>query len=95
VRVRAQRVCGSKGESLEPLQGDGLLKTSSFRWSFFTTHGSSEVSRYEFNNVDSAGVAAVLQRYPDCLFKSMSFVCASRGTDSAGVAGVSSLYLLY
>ena len=88
VRVRAQRVCGSKGESLEPLQGDGLLKTSSFRWSFFTTHGSSEVSRYEFNNVDSAGVAAVLQRYPDCLFKRMCFVCADRGTHSAGVAGV-------
>ena len=32
VRLRAQRVCGAKGESLEPRQRDGLLKTSTFRW---------------------------------------------------------------
>ncbi|KAJ1491254.1 hypothetical protein T484DRAFT_1883043, partial [Baffinella frigidus] len=62
VRIRPRRVCGSEGESLEPLQADGLLKTSSFRFRFFTTHGASEVSRYEFNNADSAGVAQVLQR---------------------------------
>ena len=44
-------------------QADGLLKTSSFRWVFYTTHGASEVSRYEFNNLDSSGVSALLQRH--------------------------------
>ena len=55
VRVRTRRVCGAEGESLEPRQADGLLRTSSFRFRFFTTHGASERSRYEFNNADSAG----------------------------------------
>ena len=63
VRIRPNRVCGSKGESLEPLQGDGLLKTTAFRWVFYTTHGSSEVSRYEFNNIETSGLTALLQRY--------------------------------
>mmetsp|Transcript_18012 Transcript_18012/g.59159 ORF Transcript_18012/g.59159 Transcript_18012/m.59159 type:complete len:447 (-) Transcript_18012:1195-2535(-) len=63
IRLRPQRICGKNGESLEPRQSDGLLKTSTFRWRFFTTHGSSEISRYEYNNQVSAGVSAVIARH--------------------------------
>ena len=32
---------------------------------FYTTHGPSEVSRYEYNNQDTAGVTAIIQRYKE------------------------------
>lgn len=64
-RVRPDRVCGLCGESLYPLQADGLLKASTIRWRFFTTHGRSEVSRYQYNNAESAGVAPVLKRWQE------------------------------
>jgi len=37
------QVRGAKGESLYPLQQDGMIKTTAFRWKFYT----AEESKYE------------------------------------------------
>lgn len=58
MRLRESLVRGFNGESLFPLQQDGLLKTTTFRWKFYT----AEVSLYEELNLTSAGLSAVIQR---------------------------------
>ena len=58
VRIREQIVRGSRGESLFPPQKDGLIKTSTFRWKFYT----AETSMYEEMNLETSGVAAIIDR---------------------------------
>ena len=53
-----QIVRGSRGESLFPPQKDGLIKTSTFRWKFYT----AETSMYEEMNLETSGVAAIIDR---------------------------------
>jgi hypothetical protein len=58
VSVREHLIRGSKGESVYPIQQDGMIRTSAFRWKFYT----AEESKYELQNAFSCGVSPVLER---------------------------------
>jgi hypothetical protein len=58
VRIREHLVRGAAGESLFPRQQDGMLRTSTFRWKFY----SGETSVYEEHNMASSGVSQIMRR---------------------------------
>lgn len=58
VRIREHLVRGANGESLFPRQQDGMLRTSTFRWKFY----SGETSIYEEHNMASSGVSRIMRR---------------------------------
>lgn len=62
VRLREHLVRGARGESLFPPQQDGLLKTTTFRWKFYT----AETSMYEELNVSSLPVCCGMGRFCVC-----------------------------
>lgn len=49
---------GAHGETLYPRQPDGLLRTTTFRWKFYT----ADESPYAKQNAASSGLAPVLRR---------------------------------
>ena len=58
VSIREHLIRGLQGESVDPVQQDGMIRTSAFRWKFYT----AEESRYELQNAFSSGVSPVLER---------------------------------
>lgn len=59
VRVRETLIKGARGECMVPLQPDGIIKSSTFRWKFYAGSDAS----YEEANLCSSGLANVLARY--------------------------------
>mmetsp|Transcript_14392 Transcript_14392/g.49154 ORF Transcript_14392/g.49154 Transcript_14392/m.49154 type:complete len:558 (-) Transcript_14392:294-1967(-) len=59
VRLHAELVYGAHNQTLFPRQQDGLLKTSVFRWKFYTC----EVSIYEEFNAMSSGLSDLIRAW--------------------------------